>query len=274
MGALEGRVAFITGAARGQGRSHALHFAREGADLVLIDVGHDIDPCRYPLGTEAQLEETARRCRELGARVVTRLADVREQPQIDAAVAAGLEEFGQIDILINNAGICSPLGPAHEVSEAGWQLILDIDLGGVWRCSKAVLPHMMERRSGVILSTSSAGGLKGGAGGTSYVAAKHGVVGLTKTTAIDYAPYGIRVNCVCPGTVRDDPELDSYMVRGVAEEYGLPLDSHEAVFAQNHLLPELMEASDISQTYVWLASDAGVRVTGAVVAVDAGLITK
>jgi len=274
MGRLEGKVAFITGAARGQGRSHAVTFAEEGADLALVDVCSDIPGVSYPLGTDAQLRETARRCRELGRRVVTTHADVRSQSDLDAAVALALSELGHIDILINNAGVGSPAGPVWELSEDQWTLLLDIDLNGVWRTSKAVIPHMIERKQGVILSTSSSAGLKGFGWDANYVAAKHGVVGLTKNMAIDLAPHGIRVNCVCPGSVRDDPDLDSRMLSGVAEEFGVPLDGYEQEFASYHLFPQLIEARDVSRAYVWLASEDGVRVTGIALPVDAGFITK
>jgi SDR family mycofactocin-dependent oxidoreductase len=274
MGRVDDKVVLITGAARGQGRSHAVAFAEEGANLMLVDVCSDIDGVRYPLGTSDQLQETARRCREHGAAVETMGCDVREQDQLDAVVAHAIERLGGIDVLINNAGVGSPAGPVWELSEEQWLLLLDIDLNGVWRASKAVIPHMIERQRGCILSTSSSAGLKGFGWDANYVAAKHGVVGLTKNMAIDLAPHGIRVNCICPGSVRDDPELDSAMLKGVAEEFGVPLDTHEQEFASYHLLPVLMEARDISRAYVWLASDDCERVTGAILALDAGFTTK
>lgn len=274
MGRVEGNVVLITGAARGQGRSHAEAFAEEGADLMLVDICSDIEGVRYHLGNEDQLEETARRCREHGSRVVTMQCDVRNQAQLDAAVGRAIDELGRIDVLINNAGVGSPAGPAWELTEEQWLLLLDIDLNGVWRASKAVIPHMIERQQGCILSTSSSAGLKGFGWDANYVAAKHGVVGLTKNLAIDLAPHGIRVNCVCPGSVRDDPYLDSAMLKGVAEEFNVPLDRFEEEFASYHLLPVLMEARDISRAYVWLASDDCARVTGAILALDAGFTTK
>jgi NAD(P)-dependent dehydrogenase (short-subunit alcohol dehydrogenase family) len=200
--------------------------------------------------------------------------DVRSQADCDAAVARAVEELGKIDVLINNAGVGSPAGPVWELTEEQWLLLLDIDLNGVWRMSKAVIPHMIERRQGVILSTSSSAGIKGFGWDANYVAAKHGVVGLTKNMAIDLAPHGIRVNCVCPGSVRDDAELDSAMLKGVAEEFGVPLDRYEEEFASYHLMPVLMEARDISRAYVWLASDDCARVTGSILALDAGFTVK
>ena len=152
MGRVDGKVVFITGAARGQGRSHAVAFAEEGADLMLVDVCSNIEGVRYPLGSEDQLEETARRCRALGRRAVTMPCDVRVQSQLDAAVARAVAELGQIDVLINNTSIGSPAGPVWELSDKQWNLLLDIDLGGVWRASKAVIPHMIERKQGCMPS--------------------------------------------------------------------------------------------------------------------------
>ena len=161
MGRVDDKVVLITGAARGQGRSHAIAFAEEGADLMLVDICSDIDGVRYPLGTSDHLDETARRCREHGSSVETMRCDVRDQSQLDAAVAHAISRLGQIDVLINNAGVGSPAGPVWELTEDQWLLLLDIDLNGVWRASKAVIPHMIERQQGCILSTSSSAGLKG-----------------------------------------------------------------------------------------------------------------
>lgn len=274
MGRLDGQVAMITGAARGQGRSHAVAFAEEGADLLLVDVCGPIDEVINPLATPDDLAETVRRCEALGRRVVATTCDVRDQEQIDAAVALGLRELGRIDTLINNAGVSSPIGSALELTEAQWQVVLDIDLSGVWRCSKAVAPHMKERGSGCILNTSSAAGLKAFGTNAAYVTAKHGLIGLTKSMAVDLARSNVRVNVVCPGSVRDDPDLGGTMLRGCAVEFGVPLESYEDVFRSYHLLDTLIEARDVSRAYVWLASEDGVRITGSVIPVDAGFVTK
>lgn len=272
---LAGKVALITGAARGQGRSHAMEFAREGADVVLIDICADIDGVGYEMGSTAQLGETTRRCRELGAQALPVTCDVRDENAVADAVAQAVDAFGGIDVLINNAGIGSPAGRAWELTEVGWQTVLDINLSGVWRCAKAVAPTMIERgKGGCILATSSAAGLKGIGRDANYVTSKHGLIGLMRSLAIDLAPYGIRSNCVCPGSVRDDAGLSSRMLSGVAEEFGVPPDRYEAEFASHHLLSTLMEARDISRAYVWLASEDGVRITGAVVPVDAGFVAK
>lgn len=274
MGRLDGQVAMITGAARGQGRSHAVAFAEEGADLLLVDVCGPIAEVINPLATPDDLAETVRRCEALGRRVVATTCDVRDQEQIDAAVALGLRELGRIDTLINNAGVSSPIGSALELTEAQWQVVLDIDLSGVWRCSKAVAPHMKERGSGCILNTSSAAGLKAFGTNAAYVTAKHGLIGLTKSMAVDLARSNVRVNVVCPGSVRDDPDLGGTMLRGCAVEFGVPLESYEDVFRSYHLLDTLIEARDVSRAYVWLASEDGVRITGSVIPVDAGFVTK
>ncbi|MGE4425568.1 MAG: mycofactocin-coupled SDR family oxidoreductase [Solirubrobacteraceae bacterium] len=273
-GQFDGKVVFITGGSRGQGRSHAQTFAKAGADIAIVDICEDIDVIRYPLGTAEQLEETARRCRDLGAKVYTAAADVRDAASIGAAVEGAIDELGKIDILINNAGISSPAGTTHGLTEDGWDVGIDINLSGVWRTSKFVLPGMIERNDGVIINISSSAGLRGMGSNVSYVAAKHGVIGLTKSMAIDYAPNNIRVNCICPGSLRDDDDLDSILLKGVAKEWDVPLDEHEETFAQYHLLEGLIEASDISEACVYLAGPGSLRTTGTILSVDAGMVVK
>jgi NAD(P)-dependent dehydrogenase (short-subunit alcohol dehydrogenase family) len=272
---LTGKVALITGAARGQGRSHALSFAEEGADLVLIDIGHDLEVCPVPLGSEAQLETTATRCRDLGARVATVLCDVRDSDAVERAVEQGVSELGRIDVLVNNAGVSSPTGLSNQLSPDGWRFVMAVNLDGPFYVGRAVANHMIGAGGqGGIINISSSAGIKAMYGNVAYVASKHGVIGLTKAMAIDLAPHGIRVNAICPGSVRDDPDLDSRMLREVAREWDIPEDSYEQVFAQYHLLPVLMEARDISRICLWLASEDGARITGSVISADAGFVTK
>jgi NAD(P)-dependent dehydrogenase (short-subunit alcohol dehydrogenase family) len=266
---------FITGAARGVGRATALEFARQGASLLLGDICAQIEECPYPLATREQLEETARRCRALGSQVVTAVVDVRHQDQIDAAVATAREELGPVGVLVNNAGLVGPAGaPADQLEESEWTTMVDVDLNGVWRCAKAVLPDMVRARGGGIVNVSSTAGLVAFPFFANYVAAKHGVIGLTRALALDYAPNSIRVNAVCPTSVRDEPELDSAMLAGVAGMLGVEAEDYEALSLPHHPLGTLVSAGDVAGTIAWLASDAAARVTGAVIPVDAGFTSR
>jgi NAD(P)-dependent dehydrogenase (short-subunit alcohol dehydrogenase family) len=269
------RTVFITGAARGIGRATALGFADAGDNLLLTDICAPIDACPYPLATRDDLDETAERCRERGSRVAVAVADVRQLEQIEAAVELGRAEIGPIDVLVNNAGLVGPAAAAaHELSEEAWEVVLDVDLSGVWRCARAVLPEMVARRSGVIVNVSSTAGLVAFPLFSNYVAAKHGVIGLTRALALDYAPYSIRVNAVCPTSVRDEPELASGMLHGVAGMLGVGLDDYEGLSLPHHPLGSLIVAADVAGAISWLASDAAARVTGAVLPVDAGFTAR
>jgi SDR family mycofactocin-dependent oxidoreductase len=273
MGRLDGKVALITGAARGQGRSHAICFAQEGADVILWDIGHDLELCRYPLGTEQELAATADACRASGVRVTTALCDVRDAEAVQRAVDRGVAELGRIDALLNNAGISSPTGLSNRLDYDQWRLVLGVNLDGPFNVGRAVANHMIDRGGGgAIVNTSSVAGMRAFYSNAAYVASKHGLVGLTRAMAVDLAPHNIRANAICPGTVRDDPELDSRMMVEVAREYSL--DSYEETFVGYHLLPTLVEARDVSRACVWLACDDGARVTGAIIPVDAGMATK
>ena len=275
MGRLEHKVALITGAARGQGRSHALHFAQEGADLILLDIGHDLPPCEVPMGTEQQLQTTAERCRAHGVSVTTVLADVRDADAVQQAVEQGVAERGPIDVLINNAGVSSPIGVSNELSPEAWRLVMAINLDGPFYVGRAVANQMIGAGTGgCIINISSSAGIKAMYSNVAYVASKHGVIGLTRSMAIDLAPHGIRANAICPGSVRDVEELESRMLSDLAKEWQVPADSYEQEFAGYHLLPVLMEPSDVSRACVWLASDDGVRITGSIISVDAGFVTK
>lgn len=272
---LEGKTAWITGAARGIGRAIAITFAREGANLLLTDICQNISECPYAMGTLERLEHSAAMCREIGRRVAALPCDVRAQARIDDTVRAGLMEFGKIDVQVNNAGIVGPGGKsAHLLREEEWAIVIDVDLNGAWRCARAVLPHMVSRREGSILNIASTGGLVGFQGFASYVAAKHGVIGLTKALAIDYAARSIRVNCICPTSVQDEPVLNSEMLRGVAAMYGVDLEHYEEMSRHHHPLGTLIRAEDVAWACVWLASDESRRVTGTTVVVDAGFTAR
>ena len=200
MGLLDGKVAFITGGSRGQGRPHAVTCAREGADVIVIDIAEQLATVPYHLATADDLDETAKRVEAIGRRALAIKADVRSQRQLDDAVAAGIAEFGKIDILIANAGIWT-MGSFWELTDEQWEEMIGVNLTGVWRSAKAVAPHMIERGSGSIVITSSVNGLEAGQQTAHYVAAKHGVIGLMKNIALELAPYGIRCNAISPGAI-------------------------------------------------------------------------
>jgi NAD(P)-dependent dehydrogenase (short-subunit alcohol dehydrogenase family) len=268
-------VVFITGAARGVGRATAIAFAQQGASLLLTDICDQIAECPYPLGTRDQLEETARRCRDAGAEALTAVVDVRRQDQIDGAVAQARDNLGTVTVLVNNAGLVGPAGaPADQLSEADWATMIDVDLNGVWRCAKAVLPDLVARRGGAIVNVSSTAGMVAFPFFANYVAAKHGVIGLTRALALDYAPNAVRVNAVCPTSIEDEPELDSAMLAGVAGMLGVGSEDYESLSLPHHPLGSLVRAGDVAATITWLASDAASRVTGAIVPVDAGFTAR
>jgi NAD(P)-dependent dehydrogenase (short-subunit alcohol dehydrogenase family) len=266
---------FITGSGRGVGRATALAFAEQGSDLLLADICADVEGCPYPLATRDDLEETATRCRSLGVRAVTAVVDVRRQDDIDAAVQRCRDELGPVDVLVNNAGVVGPAGvPAHELDEQAWSVLVDIDLSGPWRCAKAVLPDMVSRRRGAIVNVASTAGLVAFPHFANYVAAKHGVIGLTRALALDYASSGIRVNAVCPTSVRDEPQLASGMLKGVASMLGVGMDDYEMLSLPHHPLGTLVSAEDVAAAIMWLASDAAGRITGASLPVDAGFTVR
>ncbi len=265
---LGGKVALITGAARGQGRSHAVCFAAEGADIVIADICHDIAGVPYRLGTKAELEETAQAVTKLGRRVLALSCDVRSEEEVAQLVKSALAEFGGVDILVNNAAIGGPIGTTWELTEAAWREMLDINLMGVWRGCKALAPHLIERQRGRIINISSAAGLKGIGLMSHYAAAKHGVIGLTRSLAIELAPHHVTVNAVCPGSV------DTPLLRAEGELYGMGWEQAKATFASYHLLEGLLEPRDISEACLWLASEAGRFVTGLALPVDAGFLQK
>lgn len=272
---LKGRTAVITGAARGLGRECALRFAREGADLLLLDIGRDVDGVGYPLGSRDQLECTARLCEEQGSSVVATAVDVRDPEGTRDAVEEAVDRFGAIDVLVNNAGIAAPSGrPVHEISEDDWLLMLDTNLNGTWRMIKAMAPSMLERRAGSIINVSSTAGLVGYRNFASYVTAKHGLIGLTKAAALDYAPFHVRVNAICPGSVRDNPLVEGRMLAEIAQSLDIPLDEHEEAFLRDQPMNTLVETSSIAGAAVWLAGDDSHQVTGTVVTVDGGFTSR
>jgi SDR family mycofactocin-dependent oxidoreductase len=271
MAILEGKTALITGGARGMGRSHALVLAAAGADIIIGDLLEDIASTPYELARREDLDQTLKRIESLGRRAVSARVDVRDQSQIDALVTAGIAEFGHIDIAIANAGIWGR-APFCEITEEAWQDMIDVNLTGVWRTTKAVAPHMMERQRGSIIMISSANGLEGGENYAHYVAAKHGVIGLMRSAALEFGPHNIRCNAICPGVI-DTPQNDWQGAYDMMAGHpgGTPEDrrlgaSHWSVLKGRTLLPP----AAVSNTILWLVSDGGEHITGLAIPVDAG----
>jgi (+)-trans-carveol dehydrogenase len=276
MGRVEGKVAFITGGARGQGRSHAVRLAQEGADVAVVDACADVPTLGYALATPEDLQETARLVSSLGRRVVTVRADVRDQSGLDQAVRKTVSTLGPIDIVSVNAGIAS-FAPTWELTDDQWNDVIDIDLTGAWRTVKAVIPSMLEaRRGGSIVLTSSAGGIQGIQNFAHYVAAKHGVIGLMKTLANEVAQHGIRVNAVVPGTVLTDMALNEPAMRLFRPDLEHPTldDVRDAMQGMNAMPVPWLEPVDVSNAILWLSSDEARYVTGVVLPIDAGWINK
>ncbi|RDG36797.1 SDR family oxidoreductase [Streptomyces corynorhini] len=275
VGALEGRTAVITGAARGAGRACALAFAAQGADLVLLDVAAPIPGVPYPMGSRSQLDHTADSCRRLGADVLVAAVDVRDLAALTELRERTHDRFGAPHVLVNNAGIVAPSGrPVHETAEADWQLMVDVDLGGAWRATKVFVPAMVERRAGTIINIASTAGLVGYRNFAGYVAAKHGLIGLTKASALDYASYGVRVNAVCPGNIRDEPAMDGRMLSEVARALDIPQAGHDELFTADQPMNTLVDPADVAAAALWLACDASRRVTGTTLTVDAGYAAR
>jgi SDR family mycofactocin-dependent oxidoreductase len=277
MGRFEGKTAFITGAARGQGRSHALRLAGEGADIVAVDRCAGIETVAYDLATPADLAETARLVEERGRRVVTAQVDVRDAGALAAAVRRGVEELGGLDVVLANAGI-GMMDRAADPRDA-FRDQLDVNLTGVWNTVQATAPVLVEqRRGGAIVLTSSAFGLTGrggsGRGGDDgYVASKHGVVGLMRTFATWLAPHGIRVNCVNPSGVATpmvlNPAVEALFSEGGEVEPPKPADD-----VANLLDVTLVDPEDVSAAVAFLASDEARYITGVALPVDAGMLVR
>ena len=270
VGRVEGKVAFITGAARGQGRSHALRLAQEGADIIAVDICKDVHSIPYAGSTEADLAETVKQVEALDRRIIARPADVRDLSALQAVADEGLSEFGHIDIVSANAGVLS-FGPGIELTEDVWQTMLDINLTGVWKTVRATAPAMVERgQGGSIILTSSVAGLVAYLNFAHYVSAKHGVVGLMRALAVELAPHMIRVNTVHP-TTTDTPMVHNPALYEVFGQPGASRDDVREAFKSLNSLPvPWVDPVDISNAVLFLASDESRYVTGLTMTVDAG----
>jgi SDR family mycofactocin-dependent oxidoreductase len=270
MGKLDGRVAFITGAARGQGRSHAIRLAEEGADIIAVDICRQVESVAYPMSTPDDLAATAKEVENRDRRIVAVEADVRDEVALQAAFDRGVAKLGPVDIVLANAGI-APMAPKEH--RQAWQDVIDINLTGVFHTVEVAIPSMIERgQGGSIVLTSSTAGLTGiggpGPGGLGYTASKHGVVGLMRNYANELAPHSIRVNTVHPTGVRTPMVVNDVLQAMLAQSVSAGSS------LENALPVDLVEPEDISNAIVWLVSDEGRYVTGVTLPVDAGFVNK
>jgi NAD(P)-dependent dehydrogenase (short-subunit alcohol dehydrogenase family) len=247
-GSFVGKVVFATGAATGIGRAAALAFAREGASVVVADV------------SEQGNQETARMIEEVGGRALAFRCDVSRAEDVKAALDQTVETFGRLDFAFNNAGVEQPIMATADLTEKEWDRIVDINLRGVFLCMRHEIPLMVKQGSGAIVNTSSGAGVKGFAGQAAYCAAKHGVVGLTKAAALDYAKSNIRINAVCPGII-DTPMMNRF-------SGGTP-EGREGVIAQEPV-GRMGKPEEIAAAVVWLCSDAAAFVIGHAMVIDGG----
>lgn len=274
MGRVEGKVAFVTGVARGQGRSHAICLAEEGADIIGIDVVAPVASMPYPMGTQEELDETAVLIEKTGRRALLSRVDVRDREALRNAVTSGVADLGRLDIVCANAGISPPGGPVWTIPAQQWRDVIDINLTGVFNTLTATVPTMLEAgNGGCVIVTSSGAGLRAAPNLGDYNASKHAVVGLAQTLANEVAGHGIRVNVIAPGTVRtpmvtaNDAQFSVF--RPDLEEPTL----EDCVDIFKRIMPmgnPWVEPEDISNAVVFLASDEGRYVTGIVMPVDQG----
>jgi SDR family mycofactocin-dependent oxidoreductase len=273
---LEGRVAFITGAARGQGRAHAIRLAEDGADIIAIDVCRPVsDTITYPLGSSEELAETVRAVEATGRKVLAREVDIRDLAALQKVVADGIEQFGRLDIVVANAGVLS-WGRMHEMSEEQWDTVIDINLNGSWRTIRAAAPAMIEAgNGGSIVIVSSSAGLKATPGNGHYSASKHGLVALTNALAIELGEFGIRVNSIHPYSI-ETPMVEKKAMMELFAKFPQyvhsfsPMPYHPVNHQGKKGLMEFMLPEEVSDVVAWLASDGSATISGSQIAVDRG----
>ena len=270
-GPLQGKVAFITGAARGQGRAHAVRLAADGADIIAVDLCEQIDSVPYPLATQADLAATVKLVEDTGARIVATRADVRDRQSLCAALQSGLDELGRLDIVVANAGI-APM----QSGDDGWHDVIDVNLTGVYHTIEVAVPVMAEQGTGgSIVLISSAAGLAGfstpDAGSIGYAAAKHGLVGLMRVYANLLAKQNIRVNSIHPSGVETPMIKNEFIQQWLTQ---LSEESAPGLGGGNALPVEILQADDIANAVAWLVSDQARYITGVTLPVDAGCVNK
>lgn len=275
-GPLEGKVALVTGAARGQGRSHAVRLAADGADIIAIDICAPMSSVAYDLGTSTDLAETVSAVEGLGRKAYHQAADVRDFEQLRDAVDAGVGVLGRLDIVCANAGITS-FGATHELTEDQWAELIGVNLTGVWHTAKAAIPHLLRQaQGGSIILTSSTCGSRAYPNLAHYVAAKHGVIGLMKTMAMELAENSIRVNCVSPTQVDTPMIMHETAFKLFRPDLDHPTRQDYAPASQstNTLPIPWVETGDVSAAVAFLASDSARYITGINLPVDAGCLLK
>jgi SDR family mycofactocin-dependent oxidoreductase len=276
VGRVEGKVAFITGAARGQGRAHAVRLASEGADIIAIDICDRIEHSVAEPATIEDLEETANLVEKHGRRIITKQVDVRDFDGLQAALDEGVDELGRLDIVCANAGVWT-YKLSHEMPREEWQEIIDIVLTGTWHTTKVAIPKLIEQgEGGCIILTSSMGGIKGWPNLSHYVAAKHGVIGLARSLANELGQYSIRVNAICPGSVETKLVTNQATYDLFAPHIKNPTKEQAAEsFATITSMPvPWVQPEDIAGMVLYLASEDGRYVTGTTMSVDAGSFAK
>jgi len=271
MGSVEGRVALVTGAARGQGRAHAIALANEGADLVVTDLCGDIATVPYPLGTSDELAETVALVEATGRRCLSMPADIRDTAAMGLVVEAALDTFGKIDICVANAGVTG-YGKFHELDDDTWNDMIDVDLTGTFKTIRAVLPNMLENHYGRIVATSSMAGRMGNANLSHYVAAKWGVIGMVKSLAMEVANKGITVNAIAPAAVDTAMLHNEAMYKLFCPDMDAPTreDVTPRYQAMNRLGVAWMDPEEISRAVLFVAADAASSMTGQVIEVSLG----
>jgi len=267
MGHLNGRVAFVTGAARGQGRAHCIRLAEEGADIIAIDIAGPVEGSLVEPATMEQLEETRGLVEKAGRRALVAAVDVRDLDGMKKVVDEGVRRFGRLDVVVANAGTMAG-GRMWEISEERWQLVIDVNLTGVWKTIKATVPPMIEAgNGGSIIITSSAAGYRGYPMSGGYGAAKHGLVGLCQTLAVEVARYNIRVNTIHPNGV------NTALTKAPDPKAASPDDHEKWIFRHvtANALPEgMQEPADVAATVAFLASDESRFMTGTMLQISAG----
>lgn len=278
MNRLAGKVALVTGAARGQGRSHAVHLAAEGADVIGLDLCRQVDSVAYPLASPEDLAETSRLVEAEDRRMVAAEVDVRDLAAMEAAIDKAVDELGgRLDVVVANAGIAGAGASTLDMTQAEWADMIDVNLTGVWHTAKAAVPHMIAAgRGGSVVITTSVAGSRAYAGIGHYVAAKHGATGLMKALALELAPHGIRVNAVAPTNVDTPMIQNEQLLRRFCPDIAEPTREDYANRSRgvNVLDEPWIDPSDVSEAVLYLVTESGRYLTGTTLPIDLGRLLR